>query len=139
VSLQTTEVLPQPFVVDAVVIADPSARSLAVRLGENASGSQKMWWRVAHTALRTAKENGWGNASSYEDWRRSNPIVWANTPRADRVAHVEPAEFFNVDGAFSGRHCRFCGIDWPAWFVCVGHNLPQHGSVWEVSFRHRPS
>ena len=82
-SLYATEKLPSPLVLEAVVITDVLARSLAVRLSENAGGYQKLWWKTAHTALKAAVENGWAN----------HPFVWASTPTAYQVAHVQPADF----------------------------------------------
>ena len=82
-SLYATEKLPQPFAIDAVVVTDVASRSLGARLSETASGYQRMWWKTAHQSLKAAVEDGW----------RNHPFVWASTPNADRVAHVEPADF----------------------------------------------
>ena len=58
-TLFATERVPQPYAIDAVVVADVLSRTLGVRLSETASGYQKMWWKTAHTALKAAVENGW--------------------------------------------------------------------------------
>ena len=54
-----------------------------MRLPETASGYQRLWWRTAHQALRAAVESGWAR----------HPFVWASTPTAYQVAHVQPADF----------------------------------------------
>jgi hypothetical protein len=43
VSLYATEKVPQPIAIDGVVVSDVLARSLGVRLGERASGYERMW------------------------------------------------------------------------------------------------
>lgn len=78
-----TERLRDPSAIDAVVVSDPTSRSLGVRLPETASGYQRLWWKQAHQQLKAAVEDGW----------LRHPYVWASTPSADRVAHVEPAHF----------------------------------------------
>ena len=89
-SLFQTETVPQPLVLEAVVITDALARSLAVRLSENAGGYQKLWWKTAHTALKAAVENGWAN----------HPFVWASTPSVSDVVHVQPADFGMLSATF---------------------------------------
>jgi hypothetical protein len=42
-----------------------------------------LWWKTAHQQLKAAVENGWAN----------HPFVWASTPTAYQVAHVQPADF----------------------------------------------
>jgi hypothetical protein len=90
VSLFAREVIPQPLVLDAVVITDPSTRSVAVRLPETASGGDRMWWKTAHTALRVAQETGWRNHS----------FVWGSTPSASDVVHMQPADFQMLTATF---------------------------------------
>jgi hypothetical protein len=90
VSLFQTEKLPAPLVLEAVVITDVLARSVAVRLPETAVGGSRMWWRTAHTALRGAVENGWAN----------HPYVWASTPSVSDVVHVQPADFSMLKATF---------------------------------------
>jgi hypothetical protein len=82
-SLLQTEKLPSPVAIDGVVVADVIARSLGVRLSELASGYERLWWKQAHQALKAAKESGWA----------SHPYVYANTPSAYQVAHVQPADY----------------------------------------------
>ena len=89
-SLFAREVIPSPLVLEAVVITDVLARSLAVRLSENAGGYQKLWWKTAHTALKAAVENGWAN----------HPFVWASTPSVSDVVHVQPADFQMLTATF---------------------------------------
>jgi hypothetical protein len=83
VSLLQTEKVPEPLAIDAVVVSDIATRSLGVRLSENASEHQRLWWKTAHQQLKAAVEDGW----------RSHPFVWASTPTAYQVAHVQPADF----------------------------------------------
>ena len=54
-----------------------------MRLPETASGYQQLWWRQAHQQLKAAVETGW----------RDHPYVYASTPSAYQVAHVQPADF----------------------------------------------
>ena len=82
-TLLQTERLPSPTAIDDVVVTDVATRSLGVRLSELSSGYEKMWWKTAHQALRSAKESGWN----------SHPFVWASTPSAYQVAHVQPSDF----------------------------------------------
>src|SRR5215212_4935470 len=82
-SLSQTERLPSPVAIDGVVVTDIVARSLGVRLSETASGYQRLWWKTAHQALRAAVESGWA----------SHPYVYASTPSAYQVAHVQPFDF----------------------------------------------
>ena len=82
-TLFATEKLPQPVALDGVVINDLPSRSLSVRLPEAASGYEKLWWKQAWLQLRAAVEDGW----------RKHPYVWASTPGAYQVAHVEPGDF----------------------------------------------
>jgi hypothetical protein len=83
VSLLQTQKLPQPLAIDAVVVSDIATRSLGVRLSENASGYQRLWWKTAHQQLKAAVENGWQN----------HPFVRASIPGASDVANVQPADF----------------------------------------------
>ena len=98
-SIYQTETLPQPIAIDGVVVSDVASRSLGVRLGERASGYQRLWWKTAHQALKAAMEDGWGS-QSLEGWRRSDPYVWASTSTASRVAPVLPADFSMLQVTF---------------------------------------
>jgi hypothetical protein len=89
-SLFAREVIPSPLVLEAVVITDVLARSVAVRLPETAIGGSRMWWKTAHTALKAAVENGWAN----------HPFVWASTPSVSDVVHVQPADFGMLSATF---------------------------------------
>jgi hypothetical protein len=90
VSLLQTEKVPEPIAIDAVVVTDVVSRSLGVRLSETTSGYQRMWWKSAHQALRAAVESGWAR----------HPFVWASTPTAYQVAHVQPADFAMLQVTF---------------------------------------
>ena len=89
-SLFQTETAPSTLVLEGVVITDPLARSVAVRLSDTASGGDKMWWRTAHTALKAAVENGW------QDHR----YVYASTPSASDAVHVQPTDFGMLTATF---------------------------------------
>jgi hypothetical protein len=90
VSLLQTEKLPAPIAIDGVVVADVVARTLGVRLSETASGYQRLWWKQAHQQLKAAVESGWAR----------HPFVWASTPTAYQVAHVQPADFAMLQVTF---------------------------------------
>jgi len=77
VSLTATTRLPSPHPVDAVVSADIASRILTVRISDLASGYQKLHWREAWRALKTAEENGFRNTA---------PTLWADTADSRRVA-----------------------------------------------------
>ena len=118
-SLYQTEKLPAPVAIDGVVETDVLARSLGVRLSELVSGYQRLWWKQAHQRLKAAVENGW----------RNHPYVWASTPSVYQVAHVQPADFSNVVGAFSGRYRWLFGTDQSTRPVRDCHGRPQFESV----------
>jgi hypothetical protein len=99
VSLFATERLPQPIAIDGVVVSDVLARSLGVRLGERASGYERMWWKTAWQALKSAMEDGWGS-QSLEAYRHSDRHVWASTSTAYRVVPVLPADFLMLQVTF---------------------------------------
>lgn len=82
-TLSQTEKLPAPVAIDGVVVTDVTARSLGVRLPETANGYTRLWWKTAHQQLKAAKGDGWA----------THPYVWASTPSAHQVAHVQPADF----------------------------------------------
>jgi hypothetical protein len=90
VTLFQTERIPSPLVLEAVVITDVLARSVAVRLPETAGGGSRMWWKTAHTAMKAAVENGWTN----------HPYVYANTPNASDAVHMQPADFSMLTATF---------------------------------------
>jgi hypothetical protein len=75
-AMATTPV-PSPHPIDAVVNADIPSRTLTVRISDLASGYQKLQWREAWRALKSAEEHG---------WRNSAPTLWANTDSSYRVA-----------------------------------------------------
>jgi hypothetical protein len=58
VSLTVTTPLPSPHPVDAVVSVDIPSRTLTVRISDLASGYQKLQWKEAWRALKSAEENG---------------------------------------------------------------------------------
>lgn len=127
-SLSQTETVPSPLVLDAVVLVDPPARSVAVRLPENASGGQKMWWKTAHTALKAAVEDGWRNHS----------FVWASTPSVHQAVHVKPADFLMLTAHFpvgTDGFGELVGKPGLRAFVTVERNT---GQFTRVSFRHKP-
>ena len=53
-----TEVLPDPQALYAVVFTDMATRTLTVRLGDHASGYDKLLWTQAWQQLRQAEEAG---------------------------------------------------------------------------------
>lgn len=81
-AMATTPV-PSPLAVDGVVINDPGARTLFVRLSESAGGNEKLLWRESHTALRRAEEAG---------WPRSHPFVWGGALGNREIVHGLPAD-----------------------------------------------
>jgi hypothetical protein len=81
VSLFATEKVPQPVVMDATVINDPAARTLTVKLGENASGYQKLQFREAWWGLVSAVQSGWITAT---------PTVWAHGVGERDIAFAVP-------------------------------------------------
>lgn len=82
-TLYATERLRNPYALDGVVVNDLPLRSLSVRLPDTASGYQRLWWKQAWLQLRATVEDGWQN----------HPFVWASTPSAYQVAHVQPGGF----------------------------------------------
>ena len=89
-SIYRTETVPSPLVLEAVVLTDVLARSVAVRSPTTAGGGDRMWWRTAHTAMKAAVENGWAN----------HPYVWASTPSVSDAVHVQPADFLMLSATF---------------------------------------
>jgi hypothetical protein len=75
----TTDVLPQPQAVDAVVWHDIGERVLYVRLPDKASGYDRALWAQGWQQLRRAEEAGWPSNAA--------PWVYASVPGADRVVH----------------------------------------------------
>jgi hypothetical protein len=71
--------VPSPHPIDAVVSVDIPSRTLTVRISDIASGYQKLQWKEAWRALKSAEENG---------WRNSAPTVWADTADSYRVAYA---------------------------------------------------
>jgi hypothetical protein len=80
-----------------------------VRLGERASGYQRLWWKTAWQALKAAMEDGWGN-QSLQAYRHSDPYVWASTSSAYRVAPVLPADFSMLQVTFPVGTAGFGGL-----------------------------
>jgi hypothetical protein len=128
VSLYATERLRDPFALDAVVVNDPTARNLGVRLHETASGYQRMWWKQAHQQLKAAVEDGW----------RSHPFVWASTPGADRVAHVEPADFSTLTVHFPVGVSGYAELISRPGLRAICTVDRNSGRFTNVSFRNRP-
>lgn len=126
-SLFQTETVPQPMVLEAVVIPDALARAAAVRLPETAGGGDRMWWRTAHTAMRQAVENGWRNHS----------FVWASTPSVSDAVHVLPGDFQMLTATFPIGTAGFSElIGKPVHaLVSVDRSL---GRFTRVSFLNRP-
>ena len=89
-SLYQTEVVPQPLVLEGVVLVDALARQAAVRLPETAGGGERNQWRTAHTALKAAVESGWAD----------HPYVWASTPSRSDAVHVQPGDFQMLTATF---------------------------------------
>jgi hypothetical protein len=127
VSIYQTETVPSPLVLEAVVITDPSTRSVAVRLPETAGGGQRMWWRTAHTALKAAVENGW----------RSHPFVWANTPSVSDVVHMQPADFLMLSAHFPIGTAGYSELISKPVYALVSIDRSK-GRFTRVSFLHRP-
>jgi hypothetical protein len=128
VSIYQTEVIPQPLVLEAVVITDPSTRSVAVRLPETAIGYARMWWKTAHTALKAAVEDGW----------RSHPYVYANTPSASDVVHMQPADLQMLSAHFPVGTAGYSElISKPGLYALVSLER-NSGRFTRVSFLHRP-
>jgi hypothetical protein len=84
--------VPSPHGVDAVVSVDIPGRVLTVRISDLASGYQKLQWKEAWRALKTAEENG---------WRNTTPTLWADTADSRRVA------FATLGDNLWGRQLRF--------------------------------
>jgi hypothetical protein len=127
VSLFQTETVPSPLVLEAVVITDVLARSVAVRLSENAGGYQKLWWRTAHTALKGAVENGWQN----------HPFVWASTPSASDVVHMQPADFLMLTAQFPVGTAGFSELVGRPIYALVSIDRDR-GRFTRVKFLNRP-
>jgi hypothetical protein len=80
-----TDPLPQPKAAVGVVFADPSSRTLTVRLSELEGGYAQALWREGWQALRLAQEAGWPLGGL--------PWVYADAPgSARRTIHGEPVE-----------------------------------------------
>jgi hypothetical protein len=69
--------VPSPHAVDAVVTPIISERTLVVRLSDTASGYQRLCWREAWRALKSAENSG---------WRNNVQTLWADAPDSRRVA-----------------------------------------------------
>jgi hypothetical protein len=59
--------VPAPLAVDGVVANDVAARTLVVRLSENAEGYARLLWQQGYQALAQAEESG---------YRSKVPTVW---------------------------------------------------------------
>jgi hypothetical protein len=75
--------LPRPLAVDGAVANDAAARTLVVRLSENAGGYARLLWRQGYEALVKSEESG---------WRTGPPAVWAGAPGSDRIAFAVPGD-----------------------------------------------
>jgi hypothetical protein len=82
---------PRPKVVDCVVFADTTTRTLSVRPGDQVGGYEKAIWREAWQSQRRAQESGWPLSGSR--W------IYADVPGAPRVVHGVP-----VDGGQMAFH-----------------------------------
>jgi hypothetical protein len=78
------QVLPRPKAATGVVFHDVLTRTLTVRLGEGASGYERLLWRDGWQALRRDQEAGWPVDGS--------PPVFAAVPGARRGVHGQPVE-----------------------------------------------
>lgn len=126
-SLFQTETIPTPLVVEGVVLIDVLARSVGVRLPATAGGGDKMWWRTAHTAMKAAVENGWAN----------HRYVYASTPSASEVVHVQPADFLMLTATFPIGVAGFSELIGRPVYALVSLDRNK-GRFTKVSFRHRP-
>ena len=126
-SLYATETIPQPMVLEAVVITDALASSVGVRLPETAGGGERHQWRQAHNAMRQAVENGWAN----------HPYVYASTPSASDAVHMQPANFSMLTAHFPVGVAGFSElVSKPVYaLVSVDRNS---GRFVKVSFLNRP-
>ena len=82
--MTAAEALPAPLAVDGVVFHDVGTRTLSVRLGDGASGYERLLWRAAWQGQRRSQETGWPIDGAR--W------VYADVPGAPRVVHGLPAE-----------------------------------------------
>jgi hypothetical protein len=69
--------------VDGVVSSIIPERVLVVRISDLASGRERLTWRTAWRALKSAEEAG---------WRTPHPTVWGSAPGAFEVAHATPGD-----------------------------------------------
>jgi hypothetical protein len=127
VTLFQTETVPQPLVLEAVAFVDSSTRSVAVRLPETAVGGSRMWWKTAHTALRGAVETGWRNHS----------FVWASTPSASDVVHMQPADFQMLTAQFPVGVAGFSDLVSKPVYALVSIDRNK-GRFMRVKFLNRP-
>jgi hypothetical protein len=126
-SLYQTEKLPSPLVLEAVVITDVLARSVAVRLPETAIGGARMWWKTAHTALKAAVENGWAN----------HPYVYASTPSVSDAVHMQPADFQMLTAQFPVGVAGFSDLVSKPVYALVSIDRDK-GRFMRVKFLNRP-
>jgi hypothetical protein len=82
--LRATERLPQPLVMDGIVHNDIATRTLVVSRPGQASGYQKLAWRMAHEALVKSEQGGWRGASA--------PHVWASGGGQSDIAFGVPGD-----------------------------------------------
>ena len=126
-SLYATEKVPQPLVIEGVVITDVLARSVAVRLPTTAGGGDRMWWRTAHTAMKAAVENGWAN----------HRYVYASTPSASDVVHMLPGDFSMLTATFPIGVAGFSELIGRPVYALVSLDRNK-GRFTRVSFLNRP-
>jgi hypothetical protein len=98
--------LPSPMAVTGVVSHVIPERVLVVRISDTASGYERLTWKEAWRALKSAEERGW---RGYAD-----PPVWADTAKADKVAHAVAG-----DAVFGGL-LRFTFGDEAVYMQLVG-------------------
>ena len=74
--------VPSPHAVDAVVTPIISERTLVVRLSDTASGYQRLCWREAWRALKSAENSGWRITCRHFGPMRRIVVVLLSPPSA---------------------------------------------------------
>lgn len=98
--------LPSPMAVTGVVSYVISERALVVRISDTASGYERLTWKEAWRALKSAEERGW---RGYAD-----PTVWADTAKADKVAHAVAGDAVSAGCCVSRLGMRRLICSWSA-------------------------
>jgi hypothetical protein len=70
-ALVATTPVPSPMAVDGVVSSIIPERVLVVRISDLASGRERLTWRTAWRALKSAEEAGWRTAHPAEVGKES--------------------------------------------------------------------